>query len=347
MDTTNKDNQQGRVTGQNSHKWKAQFTSAQLLGNPRTWQHLPDIDNLATPLERLAATIGKLEAPSAIPELPLERKHTSWMRGGNRGKLRSDHELLGFVSRNLPSEFARISATVIRKLNLPRYSGTNRPRFADIEQRADGGEIQFNARNATPRVRNGLTPDEQCDIHQTVAFVLISHACTDTLTNDDWALCFDAARAEIGADRYSADSTRFVPIESVPEKAFAYTPATRAMVADANKRQRIARAFRKANNLACLAFGADKSRKRKARFLRVIRSLRGYLTQRNALFVGQSADCEYKMFHDLRAYMAEGQRIAMRQAIADTRAQLAQREREAYKADKLTFQPFAQAQAIA
>jgi hypothetical protein len=224
------------------------------------------------------------------------------------------------------SPYARISNAIIRRINYPKQRGEaanwNNVRSFHISRRA---ALEAKARPL-------LTPEEQQDVQQTVAFVLAERGVLPdqklSLGKDgDWRAVFSAVREMLGIDKRARSKRRFVACEEVPAETlrceplpvFVDSPSERREL-NASYRQRLARHYGYARSLAFAAFTADRTRTRKSTYHKVIRTLAAHIRAAfreigQPLFEGVSEDARFVRDLRLRKYLANGEAILTAEAL--------------------------------
>lgn len=220
--------------------------------------------------------------------------------------------------KTLNSPYAKISSTLIRRINFPCSKGAAK-NWHELNAPKVSRKASLNA-----KARPMLSEWECEEVHQTVALILIARGVAPDakLTlgeNGDWRAVFRAVRALLGIDKKARSHREFVAMESLPDDAMKCEPLP-AFVAHpaeirelfAIHRQRLARKYAYARSQAFAAFIADATRTRKSTYRKTIRTLRRNLraTFREVsepLFEGNSPDARFVRDHRLSLYLERGE----------------------------------------
>jgi len=182
---------------------------------------------------------------------------------------------------------AKVASTVIHRINFPRNLGSPGKVGKDGITRAISRQASLGAKS-----RPLLSPQEEMDVRQETAFVLVATGALerDTMTFSDWKEVFRAVRGRncLRIDRRSKNRSEIVSIDTMTEEALDVIGARIGSgIGDALKaasRATIARKIRYEHSCLIAAFNASTSRKRKSAYhgaLRFLRWLSSYAISRN------------------------------------------------------------------
>lgn len=218
------------------------------------------------------------------------------------------------------SPYARISNAIIRRINHPKQRGAA-ANWHEVKP------FRFSRRSSlAAKARPLLSPEEQQDVTQTVALVLVTRGVLPeqklTLGPDgDWRAVFSAVREMLGIDKHARSKRRFLAHESLPDDTLQCAPLpvfvddpTERREVNACYRQRLARRFAYAHSIAFAAFTSDTTRTRRATYRKVIHTLRcharaAFRDMTEPLFDGDSDSTRRVRDSRLRKYFVTGEAV--------------------------------------
>jgi hypothetical protein len=210
---------------------------------------------------------------------------------------------------------ARASHAVIFRLNYPKREARKMTRAAVLRA----------------KLRPLLNFHDCEDVRQTCALVLTASGAIyrDKLTLADWIAMFRASRALLRIDRKAhEDATDIATLETFP--LIVSEPARFTA-----RRSAIARHIRYQRACIALAFRADQKRQRIHNRCKALRFLRFLASQASATGLGQAEISTAEHLWDttaaFRRYVATGEAILEREALADVTARNANRRPETLK----------------
>jgi hypothetical protein len=247
--------------------------------------------------------------------------------------VKSSSSLVTYASVNRASlldddspHLGKIAATIVKRINYPKALCGKQSLYKVDSKLGKAGEATKaeRAKSTSAKVRRLLSPEEECEVFQTCALVLVSkgklHA--EKLTLEDWKELFRASRKALGIDRMQGTELATDPtseVFSLLEQANGFDAESIAIA-----RQRLAKRFK--YWYACLkkSLQVSSKRERKANFKRQRFTLRKFaagnfrVSNMSQAELQQASKSQAKLFKSI----AEGE------AAFDTEAELESRALE-------------------
>ncbi len=218
----------------------------------------------------------------------------------------------------IENPYGRISNAIIRRINYPAAKGKAR-NWEDVKPFHLTRKASLSA-----TARPLLTEDEQAEVHQTVALILIQRNVLPEQRlslgeNGDWRAVFRAVRSVLEIDKRARSQRSFVAMESLPDDLLKIQPLpvlvdspAEIREIEACYRQRLARKFRYAHSMALAAFEVDTTRTRKSTYRKAVATLKNHIraafrSVETPLYDGTSPDAKFVRDSRLRKYLESGE----------------------------------------